>query len=102
MNPLTLKIPKNYKIRYKGFFDETCSECDEWKWCCWHHLIHGKNRRTYSDYYDLVKPVCIDCHDRIHHLHELDNKYKIIGQEMFEEEYTRQDFGMIFGRNYIL
>ena len=101
-----MKLPRNYKIRYSGSFDSTCDNCGQYTTCNWHHLEFGSNRKKYSDYFDLVKPLCIHCHHRIHHGNtdadsELAEKYRIIGQQQFEREHPEWDFREIFGRSYL-
>ena len=56
--------------------------------------------------YDLVSPLCVHCHYRVHHGNkaadsELSEKYKALGQTIFEQNHTREEFIAIFGRNYL-
>lgn len=101
MNAFTTKIPKKYKIRYKGQTNDHCQECNK-PHAQHHHATFGKNRRIWSDYYDLVYPLCTDCHDRLHrHGGELREKYEKLAQTEYEKYNTREQFIQNFGRNYL-
>lgn len=69
-----------------------------------HHLIGGRNRK-HSDEYGLIIDVCSDCHTAapgaIHRNPKLQRELKELGQKMFEETHTREEFMQIFGRNYL-
>lgn len=68
-----------------------------------HEIFFGA-RRNKSIEYGLVIPLCIFHHTEhktgIHHNHELDMKWKVKGQEAFEEKYPELEFIKIFYKNY--
>ena len=93
-----------HKLKYTGSFDSTCDNCGQYTTCTWHHLVFGKNNKIHSDRYGLVKPLCIYCHTKIHHGKdgkELAEHYKAMGQMMFEETHSHEEFTAIFGVNYL-
>ena len=69
-----------------------------------HHLIPGINRK-HSEEYGLKIDVCSDCHTAapgaIHRNPKLQRELKELGQRMFEENHSREEFMQIFGRNYL-
>ncbi len=98
-----IKLPKKYKFKYFGTHMGQCHRCRRIVPVKAHHLLYGKNRRKYSDHYDLVRDLCIDCHDELHNRNpQLAENYKMIGQADFEERCgSREEFIEIFGRNYL-
>jgi len=97
-----MKLPKNYKIKYKGTHMGQCHRCRQTSPVKAHHLLYGKNRRKFSDHFDLVRDLCVVCHDELHNRNShLAERYKLIGQKDFEERCgTRDEFIEIFGRAY--
>lgn len=95
------KLPKGYKIKYKGSAQSVCSECNRYTTVQWHHMIHGKNRRKYSDFFMLVALLCPECHAKLHSDAKMDLEYKQRAQQRFNENYPDLDFVDIFGRNYL-
>ena len=69
-----------------------------------HHIFGGKPNRKYSDDDGLTVRLCAACHREVHEgkntkklmkaLHEL-------GQTVYEETHTREDFMDRYGRNYL-
>lgn len=90
-------------MNYKGYFDGQCVECTACTTVCMHHLVHGQNRKKWSDKYDLVRPMCMKCHGFLHGKdgHEIDLKYKVIAQIQFEKEHPELSFLEVFGRLYL-
>lgn len=73
-------------------------------WIEKHHIFGGACRR-FSEQYGLVIPVQHHYHNEppygIHHNKALDLAIKKYAQRKFEEEHSREEFMLIFGRNYL-
>ena len=102
-----MKLPKNYKIKYKGKHMGVCHNCGKYTLVTWHHCIYNTGRRKWSDRYDLVVELCScgqgsDCHNKLHiHDPELAEKYRVWAQEKFGQEHPELNFLEIFGKNYL-
>lgn len=70
-----------------------------------HHIFGGTANRKQSDKYKLVIPLCNEHHNMsnysVHFNKELNLTIKKLGQEKFEEKYSREEFRKIFGRSYL-
>jgi hypothetical protein len=67
------------------------------------HHVFGAANRKWSEKYDLCVYLCIVCHSDIH-AHPLsgrDKELKQEFQEIFEGQYSHDEFLRIFGRNYL-
>lgn len=100
--PLKQRSSKQNKLernRYSIFTNnfERCIECGG-KATDKHEIYRGKNRRT-SIKWGLVIPLCRTCHNDP----EIEQKWRIIGQQKFMQHYdkTIDEFIEIFGRNYL-
>ena len=94
---------KNYRMKHTGTTEDYCDNCGKYTLVTNHHLIFGSGRRKFSDYFGLVRPLCMDCHHEIHHGTEgsdLANHYRVVGQQQFEAENPDLDFKEVFGRYY--
>lgn len=66
-----------------------------------HHLINGRGNRETSDNFDLVIPVCRQCHNLIHSDARIGNLSKILGQIAWEGKYgDREDFRRTFKKSW--
>lgn len=101
INQKTKKLAKLEKNRFSIFTDdlEHCIFCGKRKDNL-HEVIFGKNRLN-SIKYGLVIPVCYEHHLECHKNSQLQEKWKIKAQEVFEKKYTDVEFIKIFGKNYI-
>ena len=75
-----------------------------------HHLICGNGFRKLADRWNLVIPICRDCHQKIHANGTAEKLSKIAGQLLFEkedilrgatEDEAREHFRSIFGKSYL-
>lgn len=100
MNDFVSKIPRNYKMKANPRIESKCVECNAWGWWYKHHYLFGSNKKR-ADYFELWGAMCDSCHDELHRYNpELADKYRKLGQEMYEERFTREQFLLNFGRNY--
>ncbi len=99
---ISLPKTKGYKFKYKGTEMGQCHRCRKIAPVTHHHLIYGNPRRIYSDHFDLVRKLCMDCHDELHKRNpQLAENYKRIAEEDFLERWgSREEFIKIFGRSY--
>lgn len=71
-----------------------------------HHCLMG-NKRKLCDKYGLTVRLCRKCHTMIHNPHndgekEMQMYLKRLAQKKFEDQIgNREDFIIIFGRNYL-
>ena len=70
-----------------------------------HHIFGGPNRSK-SDQYGLVVRLCPYHHrtggrDAVHTNAELADRLHRIGQIMYEQEHSREEFVQEFGKNYL-
>lgn len=70
-----------------------------------HHIFFGRANRKLSEKYGMKVWLCGRHHnlsnEGVHFHRELDLYIKSIGQKMFEETHTRQEFRDIFGKSYL-
>ncbi|WP_199884599.1 MULTISPECIES: hypothetical protein [unclassified Lactonifactor] len=70
-----------------------------------HHVFGGTANRPLSEKYGLKVYLCPDHHqfsaEAVHVNAENSLVLKQAAQEAFEQEYTREEFVQIFGRNYL-
>lgn len=71
------------------------------------HHIFGGPFRTRSHEYGLVVRLCPYHHrtggrDSVHGNYEIMDRMHRVGQIMFEETHTREEFVELFGRNYLI
>ena len=83
---------------------DRCFECGSYNNLEWHPLFGGSNRK-WSEKYGLKVRLCHTCHNEppigVHHNKQVMDRYHIIGQAVFEESHSREEFMRIFGRNYL-
>lgn len=67
-----------------------------------HHIYNGA-MRSKSEQYGAVIKVCRDCHEEIHHKHELREELKKEFQHRIMQNYnlTIDEFRAIFKKNYV-
>ena len=66
-----------------------------------HEIFFGSNRDN-SKKYGMWVNLCRGCHNEVHRGDgELNYLLKRKAQEVFERQYTREEFMTIFGRNYL-
>ena len=70
-----------------------------------HHLIGGTANRKLSEKYGLKVPLCWyhhhDSKTGVHHNKELSLKLHQLGQQMFEETHSHEEYMRIFKKNYL-
>lgn len=75
-----------------------------------HHLISGNGRRQKADEFNLIIPLCWECHQKVHEDPDLLITSKVIGQLIYERDRTaagrtkeeaRSDFIKDFGKSYL-
>lgn len=69
-----------------------------------HHALHGTANRKNAEHYGLKVWLCRDCHtgtNGVHRNREKDLKVIRYAQEKFEEQYGREEFIKVFGKNYL-
>lgn len=85
----------------------TCWLTGQSGWIERHHIFGGfsSKNRQHSEEYGLVIPVEHSLHNErpygIHFNEKLDLAVKQFAQRKFEEEHSREEFVLIFGKNYI-
>lgn len=85
------------------------------KWCYYcgiannleeHHIFFGTANRKLSEKFGLKVWLCPEHHRGNTGVHgnnkALDKKIKQLGQQIFEETHTKEEFIKLFGRNYIV
>lgn len=65
------------------------------------HEIFGGSFRQSSKNYGLVIALCAEHHREAHKHGSLDKYLKQIGQQFFEEKYSREEYMKVFGINYL-
>lgn len=70
-----------------------------------HHIFFGTANRKLSEKYGLKIWLCPKHHrtgpEAVHRNRTIDLEYKQIGQQVFEETHTREEFINIFGKSYL-
>jgi len=91
------------KLKYIGDPEE-CYICKTNHCLETHHIMNGANKKA-SEKYGLLMKVCPNCHTlaptAIHRDSSLKMRLKQIGQEHFEQTYTREMFIKVFGKSYL-
>ena len=96
----TYKLQKLEKTRKESLFTQDMDHC----YLCGlpkddiHEIYQGKNRLN-SIRYNLVIPLCRNCHSNLHNNYDLINTLRKQGQILFEQNYDI-DFVSIFYKNY--
>ena len=70
----------------------------------WHHCMYGVANRKLADQYGLIVPLCVEHHrgkTGVHQCRALDLGIKQLAQSKFEEQYSREKWMELFGRNYL-
>ncbi len=83
---------------------ERCLICGSMRQIEIHHCVFGRANRKLSDQYGLVVPLCIEHHrgrTGVHQCRAVDLKIKKLVQRKFEEQYDREKWFELFGRNYL-
>lgn len=79
-----------------------CFVCGRWTGLEEHHIFFGRNRKN-SDEDGLTCWLCYEHHrgpQGVHHNRALDLRLKRIGQFIYEQSHTREEFMRRYGRNY--
>lgn len=70
-----------------------------------HEVFFGTGNRIQSMKYGLIVPLCNNCHTidnlSVHNNYFTDIKLKQLGQKIFEERYSHEEFMRIFKKNYL-
>lgn len=70
-----------------------------------HHVFFGNPGRALSTKYGLTVRLCAAHHRNskvgVHFNKALDNELKQWGQEVFENQYSHEEFMRVFGKNYL-
>lgn len=70
-----------------------------------HHIFFGTANRKLSEKFGLKLWLCPKHHrtgpEAPHTNREIDLEYKELGQMVFEEEHTREEFIKIFGKSFL-
>jgi len=62
-----------------------------------HHLICGGGKRKNGTEDKLILPVCAKCHEKIHHSGTSMKLSKMLGQAIFEQACTREEYRKRYG-----
>lgn len=85
--------------------DRKCYICGATENLHRHHVFFGTANRKNSEKYGMVVDLCCPHHNgsnySVHLNHELDVWLKREFQRKFEEEYSREEFMRVFGRNFL-
>lgn len=68
-----------------------------------HHIFQGRGRRQISEKYGLKLTLCERCHEQVHHSKETADYLHRYGQKraMLENNWTKEQFIAVFGKNYL-
>lgn len=67
-----------------------------------HHLLYGTSERKICDRYDFLKlSLCRECHDNIHKNGTAGKLSKMLGQALFEANFTYEEYMNLFKMNYL-
>jgi hypothetical protein len=66
-----------------------------------HEVFFGTANRQKSKDYGMVMPLCYRCHEMVHRDPAVRLMTQQFAQKKFEETHSRQEFMVIFGRNYL-
>ena len=64
-----------------------------------HHLICGRGRRQNGTKDKLILPVCSECHGKIHENSVSMALSKMVGQAIYEQNHTREEFRERYGQS---
>lgn len=81
---------------------QECFVCGRTCLCARHHLIGGPYRKK-ADILQLYKPICVDCHAKLHDRdHALKLELEQEAQRIMTQErgWTLEKWVQEFGRNY--
>jgi len=62
-----------------------------------HHLICGISKRKHGTKDKLILPVCAQCHTKIHQSGTSMKLSKMLGQAIFEQTNTREEYRKKYG-----
>lgn len=65
-----------------------------------HHLICGGSKRAKGTEDKILIPLCPDCHRRVHGDGVSMTLSKMLGQAIFEQTHTREEFRARYGKSY--
>jgi len=65
-----------------------------------HHLICGIGKRDNGTDDKLLLPVCVECHSRIHGDGVSMKLSKMVGQAIYEQNHTRDEFRKRYGKSH--
>lgn len=66
-----------------------------------HHLLRGVYRSA-ADKYNLTIYICGHCHNQIHNDPQKTKLMQVVGQVLFEQTHTRDQFRTEFGQSFIV
>lgn len=80
---------------------EHCLACGSRATDC--HHIYGASNKKWSEEFNLMIPLCHQCHMQMHDEKEqkMNRFYKQLGQEVFQMSFPNLRFQDYFGKNYI-
>ena len=81
--------------------EEKCFRCGKTVNLDLHHIMHGVANRRWSTKYGLVCWLCRDCHQLVHCDIMENRKLQKVAQEKFERGYSRNEWMIVFGKNYL-
>lgn len=85
-----------------GNYEKLCDICGK-EWATDnHHLISSTSERKICDRYSFMQiQICRQCHEVIHQNNTANKLSKMLGQAMFETNYTRYEYMKRFKKNYL-
>lgn len=66
-----------------------------------HEIYYGSANRKKSKKWDCCVPLCVYCHNKAHHDHDIDYDLKVKCQIEFEKLHGFVKFMEVFHRNYL-
>ena len=79
-----------------------CDICGKRQATDTHHLILGVSERKICDQYECMKiKVCRQCHSAIHQSAVSETLSKMLGQALFEMNFSYQEYMQLFKKNYL-
>lgn len=78
---------------------EFCVECGSPAVHC-HHIYEGPDK-PWSEEFNLMIPLCVRCHAKIHVNQLMNDSYKRLGQQAFEKSFKNLKFTDYFRRSYL-
>jgi len=76
---------------------ELCLICENQFTQHGHHLICGMGKRKNGTKDKLILPVCAECHERIHGDGVSMKLSKMVGQAIYEQNHTRDEYRKRYG-----